>query len=214
MAQSKQVSTNSPKREVKFLDEISVQVSASTVSSDPNSLKSVPSLFHTASVQETVTTISDIEAAGKLQFKYALLMDTEVEMLSNLKLLSLMDDWFGTRYRLGGSGKDGIDCSALMQVFFSSLYGISLPRTSREQFAFSSKISATELKEGDLIFFNTSGGVSHVGMYLQNNKFVHAGSGGVTISDLYEDYWVKRFIGVGRVDEAALQAASSTVIKP
>jgi murein DD-endopeptidase / murein LD-carboxypeptidase len=55
------------------------------------------------------------------------------------------------------------------------------------------------LKEGDLVFFNTTGGVSHVGVYLQNNKFVHAStSGGVMISDLDESYWAKRFIGIGR----------------
>jgi lipoprotein Spr len=88
-----------------------------------------------------------------------------------------------------------------MQVFFTALYGVALPRTAREQFKTSRRISRTELKEGDLVFFNTTGGVSHVGMYLQNNKFVHASSSGVTISDLFEDYWMKRFIGVGRVEE-------------
>ena len=61
----------------------------------------------------------------------------------------------------------------------------------------------------DLIFFNTIGGISHVGMYLQNNKFIHASTGGVTISDLYEDYWMKKFIGVGRVNQP--QVAVSTV---
>ena len=115
----------------------------------------------------------------------------------------------GTRYRLGGNSKDGIDCSALMQILFTSLYGINLPRTAREQYDFSRKISRTELKEGDLVFFNTIGGVSHVGMYLQNNKFIHASTGGVTISDLYDEYWMKKFIGVGRVDQN--QATASTV---
>jgi lipoprotein Spr len=55
------------------------------------------------------------------------------------------------------------------------------------------------LQEGDLVFFNTRGGVSHVGFYLQNNKFVHAASsGGVMVSDLNDEYWDKRFIGVRR----------------
>jgi lipoprotein Spr len=122
-------------------------------------------------------------------------------MLQNMNLFKLIDEWFGTRYRLGGTSRAGIDCSALMQVFFTSLYGVTLPRTAREQYNISRKISRTELKEGDLVFFNTSGGISHVGMYLQNNKFVHASSSGVTISDLFDDYWVRRFIGVGRVEE-------------
>ena len=62
------------------------------------------------------------------------------------------------------------------------------------------KISRTHLRTGDLIFFNTRGGVSHVGVYLQNNKFIHAStSSGVMISDLYDSYWLRRFIGVGRM---------------
>jgi lipoprotein Spr len=64
------------------------------------------------------------------------------------------------------------------------------------------RISRTELKEGDLIFFNTHGGISHVGVYLQNNKFVHAStSGGVMISDIFDEYWVRRFVGVGRLKD-------------
>jgi cell wall-associated NlpC family hydrolase len=84
---------------------------------------------------------------------------------------------------------------------FAGIYGIALPRTAREQYNNSQRISRTELKEGDLIFFNTTGGVSHVGMYLQNNKFVHASSSGVTISDIFDEYWVRRFVGVGRVQD-------------
>jgi cell wall-associated NlpC family hydrolase len=117
----------------------------------------------------------------------------------------------GTRYRLGGGDKNGIDCSALMQILFTSLYGITLPRTAREQYDFSRKISRTELKEGDLVFFNTIGGVSHVGMYLQNNKFVHASTSGVTVSDLYDEYWMKKFIGVGRVEQ---DQTTALVTKP
>jgi lipoprotein Spr len=123
-------------------------------------------------------------------------------MVKNINLVSLIDEWMGTRYRLGGTSKSGIDCSAFMQVLFTGIYGISLPRTAREQYNMSQRISRTDLKEGDLIFFNTTGGVSHVGMYLQNNKFVHASSSGVTISDIFDEYWVKRFIGVGRVQDS------------
>ncbi|TAL43619.1 MAG: NlpC/P60 family protein, partial [Chitinophagaceae bacterium] len=82
-----------------------------------------------------------------------------------------------------------------------SVYGISLARTARDQYRNSSRISRTHLQQGDLLFFNTRGGVSHVGVYLQNNKFVHAStSGGVTISDLYDPYWLRRFVGVGRLN--------------
>jgi lipoprotein Spr len=145
---------------------------------------------------------SKIENVSTLQFKYSLLLNTEVEQVKNLGLFSLIDEWFGTPYRLGGESKNGIDCSAFVQVIYAGLFGISVPRTAREQFKATRKISRTEIKEGDLVFFNTIGGVSHVGIYLQNNKFVHAASsGGVMISDLYDDYWAKRFIGVGRHDD-------------
>lgn len=83
---------------------------------------------------------------------------------------------------------------------FSSVYNIDLPRTAREQYDDVRRISATELQEGDLVFFNTRGGVSHVGIYLRNNKFVHSSSSkGVTISDLYEPYYMSRFISGGRI---------------
>src|SRR5438270_9566784 len=88
-----------------------------------------------------------------------------------------------------------------MQILFTSVYGISLPRTAKMQYDLARHISRTELKEGDLLFFNTRGGVSHVGMYLTNNKFVHASVRGVTISDMFDPYYTARLIGVGRVLE-------------
>lgn len=144
-----------------------------------------------------------IEMASSLQLKYSLLLNTEVETIKNLSLFRLIDEWFGTRYRYGGSTKSGVDCSAFVQIMYAGLFGLALPRTAREQYTLTKKISRTEIKEGDLVFFDTRGGVSHVGIYLQNNKFVHAASsGGVMISDLYDNYWAQRFIGVGRYEKA------------
>ncbi|MGZ3839236.1 MAG: C40 family peptidase [Flavisolibacter sp.] len=209
-SQVKQVSANSSKADVKFLDEISVNVAPVQATVEPGNTGQ-------KSVHETHNLIAfakpSIEEADRLQFKYSLLLDTEVEMLKNISLLKLIDEWFGTKYRLGGTTKAGIDCSAFMQVLFSSLYGVSLPRTAREQFMASHKISRTDLKEGDLVFFNTTGGISHVGMYLQNNKFVHASSSGVTISDLFDEYWVRRFVGARRMEEPqpAQEALSSNL---
>lgn len=211
-AQKKKQSTTASK-DVKFLDDITVQASSDqNNASDPKAVFS-QSIFKEEKkiVAASPVKASTIENASVLQFKYALLLDVEVEQAVNLNLFKVLDQWMGTRYRLGGSTKDGIDCSALMQILFTSLYGITLPRTAREQYDFSRKISRTELKEGDLVFFNTIGGVSHVGMYLQNNKFVHASTGGVTISDLYDEYWMKKFIGVGRVEQEPVTAST---IKP
>lgn len=209
----KQSSIVAAKKDVKFLDDISVQAS-SDQGNDSDPKAAFPQTLFTAE-KKTVTPVSSdpsIENANSLQLKYALLLDVEVEQALNLNLFKIIDEWMGVKYRLGGTTKEGIDCSALMQILFASLYGITLPRTAREQFDFSRRISRAELKEGDLIFFNTIGGVSHVGMYLQNNKFVHASTSGVTISDLYDDYWMKHFIGAGRVDQPDQTTAST--IKP
>lgn len=81
------------------------------------------------------------------------------------------------------------------------VYNIALPRTAQEQYLISEKISFTDLKEGDLVFFKTQGrAVSHVGVYLANNKFIHASTSmGVTITDLNDKYWSARWVGAGRV---------------
>ena len=208
----KKKSEPAARTEVKFLEEISVEPDPlPATASDPKAAFS-KSLFTTTNKTTPNTSnaaaSTSIEGAHALQFKFALLLDTEVEQVLNIGLFRMIDEWLGTRYRLGGSTKDGIDCSALMQILYAAAYGVTLPRTAREQFGFSKRISRAEIREGDLIFFNTIGGVSHVGMYLQNNKFLHASSGnGVTISDLYDEYWMRKFIGVGRVESALLTAS-------
>jgi len=189
------------KKETKFLDPIDVPVESSKGVKEKEQEK-------TAVKKETSTTRnstyreSDAENLSALQVKYAVILSTPAEEVKNAKMFEFIDDWYGTPYRLGGTTKKGVDCSAFSQFLFASVYGLSIPRTAREQYNLTSRISRTELKEGDLIFFNTHGGVSHVGIYLQNNKFVHAAtSGGVMISDIFDEYWVRRFVGVGRLKE-------------
>lgn len=141
-----------------------------------------------------------IEKLSSLQYKYAMMIDVDVESLKNLSLLRVIDDWFGTKYRYGGESKRGVDCSALTGTLLMAVYGFTVPRTARQQYQASKKIKKEELQEGDLVFFNTTGGVSHVGLYLENDYFVHASSSqGVTISNLNEPYFHKRYIGAGRV---------------
>ena len=141
----------------------------------------------------------DIEQSLNDQFRYAILMDVEVEQLANQALYHYITDWWGTPYRMGGDTKKGIDCSAFVQGLMVSVYGVSLPRVAREQKASCRSLSTAELQEGDLLFFNTRGGVSHVGVYLHNNYFVHAStSGGIMISSLNESYWQHRYVGAGR----------------
>ena len=82
----------------------------------------------------------------------------------------------------------------------SAVYGITVPRNSRDQYDATKKIKKIQLLEGDLVFFNTRGGISHVGVYIGNNKFAHAStSNGVMISDLDEDYFARRYVASGRV---------------
>jgi NlpC/P60 family len=144
---------------------------------------------------------SIIETLTGLQFKYAMLLNVNVESLKNLSLFGLVDNWFGTKYRMGGTTKDGIDCSAFTSTLLSAVYGLVLPRTARQQYLATIHVTKIELKEGDLVFFNTHGGVSHVGLYLANNFFVHASKQGVVISSLNENYYSKRFICGGRTKE-------------
>ncbi|HEX4876217.1 MAG TPA: NlpC/P60 family protein [Chitinophagaceae bacterium] len=152
---------------------------------------------------------AEVETASAVQFKYAVLMNTEVESLPSKQLLETVDDWYGVRYRTGGNTKSGVDCSGFTVAVYSAVFGIMLPRVSREQYRISRKISTTELKEGDLVFFNTTGrGVSHVGVYLGNNKFIHASvSKGVMVNDLFESYYLKRFVGAGRIDDKQMVAS-------
>jgi cell wall-associated NlpC family hydrolase len=79
--------------------------------------------------------------------------------------------------------------------------GLSISRTCREQYADTRRIKKSQLQEGDLVFFKTRGkSISHVGIYLRNNKFIHAStSSGVMISDLNEDYFDARYAGAGRI---------------
>jgi cell wall-associated NlpC family hydrolase len=140
-----------------------------------------------------------IEKCSSLQFKYAQLMNREVEAISNFALYNFIEEWWATRYRYGGTTKNGVDCSALTGALNREVYGINLPRTARDQYAACEKIDLEDLKEGDLVFFNTRGGISHVGVYLGDNYFVHSSvHSGVTISSLEESYYSKKFLGGGR----------------
>ena len=146
-----------------------------------------------------------IENYSPLQFKYAILMDATVEEMNNAKLLSFIEDWYGTRYRYGGSSKEGIDCSAFVSYLMSAVYGVgNLPRISKDQYETCKRVKRSELAEGDLVFFHTLGrrkSVTHVGVYLRNNKFIHASISGVMISSMEEGYYDQHFVGAGRVIE-------------
>ena len=197
----------SEKKEVKFLDNISSSPAGSKTIPVETEKKVTTSVIKNEPTKRPSAASSKpnaVEVASSLQLKYAILLNTEVENVPNTDLLKKIDEWYGTKYCMGGTTSKCIDCSAFMQILFSSVYGVSIPRTAHEQYKATTRVSRTELKEGDMVFFNTRGGVSHVGFYLQNNKFVHASTGGVTISDLFDPYYLRRFVGVGRVEKTGL----------
>ncbi len=135
--------------------------------------------------------------------KYHHLLNAPASFYNNFKLFQFIDKWMGRPYLFGGTTQFGIDCSALTGYFAKEVAGVKLPRTAQSQHDHL-KLSTFPglLQTGDLIFFHTTRpGISHVGIYLSNNKFLHASAtNGVTISDLGEDYYVKAYRASKRID--------------
>lgn len=111
--------------------------------------------------------------------------------------------YLGVKYRFGGSApSSGFDCSGLVGYVAEKSMGLKLPRRSSEIARLGQSIKRTDLKEGDLVFFNTTGKrFSHVGIYLGDNKFVHAPRTGavVRVEDMTISYWQKRYNGARRL---------------
>lgn len=117
----------------------------------------------------------------------------------------------GKMYRYGGeSPVTGFDCSGLTQFAFGQGAGVSLPRTAAEQYRAAQKVSRSQAQKGDLVFFSTSGRrISHVGIYVGSNKFVHAPRTGRAITtESLEGYWSSRLVGFGRIPGACKPAYS------
>lgn len=112
-------------------------------------------------------------------------------------------DFLGVKYRYGGDApSDGFDCSGLVNYVAEKSLGLKLPRTSAEMARLGQNINKKNLQKGDLVFFNTSGKrFSHVGIYLGDNKFVHAPRTGavVRVEDMTINYWKKRYNGARRL---------------
>lgn len=144
-------------------------------------------------------------AAALLRTKYSKQLSVDSATIQNIRLYQFIDKWMYTPYLWGGTTEKGIDCSAFIQTLLADVYTIAIPRTSVQQF-FTERIepfaSTDYLSEGDLVFFRTLKNtyVSHVGLYLQNNRFVNASSSkGVSIANLNDPYWRKKFVAAGRV---------------
>ena len=195
-------SNNASNETIEFLDNISVKPGRVYLKKASDALEAEPVLVRQESSNKMPDNLTDVEKSNWLQLKYSIHMDIAVEEMNNIPLLQKIDEWWGTPYALGGSSKRGVDCSYFTLDVMNAIYKTNLKRTAAEQYDQSEKIDWSDLKEGDLIFFKTDGSrsISHVGIYMTNNKFAHAStSQGVTISDLSEPYWQKRLYSLGRV---------------
>lgn len=114
-------------------------------------------------------------------------------------LVSRALSWVGTRYVWGGFSSAGVDCSGLTSLIYKTV-GVKLPHNARQQFKLGTPVGRNSLSPGDLVFFNTTGSISHVGIYIGNNKFVHAANkrSGVRTDSLGSAYYHKRFAGARR----------------
>lgn len=136
--------------------------------------------------------------------KAAVALDVDIDMTDNHKLYLEASKWIGVPYRTGGDSKRGTDCSGLTSQIYKKVYKKRLSRNSDEQKNKDSRsVTKRNLQEGDLVFFSGSRSrkkVAHVGIYLKNDKFIHAStSKGVMVSKLNEDYYLKYWMSGGRV---------------
>jgi probable lipoprotein NlpC len=109
-------------------------------------------------------------------------------------LYQQINEWQGVRHQMGGLSKKGIDCSGFVYVTFLSKFGIKIPRSTELQAIAGYSVLFKKLTAGDLVFFRTGIKSRHVGIYVENNVFIHASKGGgVVMSRLDDSYWRKKY---------------------
>ncbi|AXT60415.1 glycoside hydrolase [Aquimarina sp. AD10] len=169
-----------------------------------------------SSVDDIVVVYDDVKVEKSLlpvQIKYGKLLNIKPDSLQNVELYHFIDKWINTPYRLGGETSDGIDCSSFTQLLYTEVFDKYIERTAEKQFesrAIKRFRGKEFLQEGDFVFFQSKNEVkiSHVGIFLKNNKFVHStsykgkvGSSGVKVSNINDPHWSKYFVAGGkRVD--------------
>lgn len=126
--------------------------------------------------------------------------DPATNPAAHAALLAQYREWQGVPYRLGGNSKAGIDCSAFVQQTLAQQFKVNVPRSTSQQVQIGLEVDRSALKVGDLVFFRTGYTNNHVGFYLGAGRFMHASTrDGVTIANLYDNYWRKNFWTVRRV---------------
>jgi peptidoglycan DL-endopeptidase LytE len=155
-------------------------------------------LFSERDYEQSLQELTELEPERQVDLRKS----TELKVDGIKELKKSAYGFLGTRYRFGGNSRSvGIDCSSFVQKVFRELE-VSLPRTAREQFEVGSAVAPGDLQKGDLIFFATYASyASHVGIYLGDNKMIHASSRDrrVVISPMNTSYYRSRFLGAKRI---------------
>ncbi|MEI8279962.1 MAG: NlpC/P60 family protein [Bacteroidota bacterium] len=199
--------SSSPKHgsDPKFLDNVTLPINKNKVKlSTTTPHKEYKGKGKTPEKINEVLVNKEVMKPFALKEKYATMMNVSEKEITNIPLYNFIDEWYGVPYAMGGTEKTGIDCSGFAGKLYSQIYGKELVHSSSEQYneyRFTKKIK--NLKEGDLVFFRNRGRkVSHVGVYLTNNFFVHASTtSGVMISNLDDDHWHHLYVGAGKVQK-------------
>lgn len=148
-----------------------------------------------------VGTTSDPDNLAKEYFSQ--IMGVAVSATTSSKMYQFVYDWIGTPYRLGGKSKKGIDCSSFAAQMYDQVFNTAIGYNSRNIYSNVDKVKKGDLKPGDFVFFKIrSKNITHVGVYIGDNKFAHAStSKGVMISNLKESYWNRYYFNGGRVQQ-------------
>jgi len=163
--------------------------------------------FVSSKAQTTTATAKTADPDNLAKDYFSQIMGIAISATSDLKLYQFVYDWIGTPYRLGGVDKQGVDCSGFALQLYDKVFHTIIGNNTKNIFNMVNPISKEELKVGDLIFFKIKTKyISHMGVYLGDNKFAHASSSrGVMISNLDESYWKKYYYKSGRLLESLRQ---------
>lgn len=141
-------------------------------------------------------------ARRKLSQRYANLHRQHVALKSG-NVVAAAYAFRGSRYVMGGTSRSGFDCSGFVRYILSNAGGVSVPRTAVEQYYHGTPVATKDLQPGDLVFFKNTykNGISHVGIYAGNGKFIHAANPrkGVRMDNLNEPYYQHHYAGARRV---------------
>ena len=134
-------------------------------------------------------------------FQYSNRLGYTINYINNPRLFQTISEWIGSPYRYSGCSKNGTDCSGFVNSVFYSCYDKKIANSASEMFKTVEPLKKSDLREGDLVFFKIHGKrVSHVGIYLGQNRFAHASvQKGVILSHLEDPYYVKYFFKGGRI---------------